>query len=424
MMMLDDAVRVIMENVSVMGEETRPLPQGLGQVLAEDIYSPLSLPMVPIGIPDGYAVRAEDIVGATPETPVALRVLGTSRAGRPARQRVKAKTAIRIMTGAVLPEGADCVIPFEETDEPADKNGPNLTPPKEVKIFKAAPAGTSVRPRGCAIKEGDLLLPRGTLIAPHQISTLASIGIITVKVIRRPVIAVIPTGDELMQPGRPLAVGKVYNSNGPAIVAYVQQYGGIAKPLGVARDREGALEAKLDRALDVDAIITSGGVSKGDYDLVRLVLAKRGHILFSRVKMGPGKSVAFAMIERPGAKGSAAGMIPVFSLSGPPVGCLVNMETLLRPALLKMRGLSRFEHPTVAAALSTDIPRKMPFPFARWSKLQPADNGYRVELSMGAPLGDLVSVANANAITVVPGDRPLQAGETVEVLPFDWWQNQ
>ncbi|MBM9612872.1 molybdopterin molybdotransferase MoeA [Desulfobulbus rhabdoformis] len=424
MMMLDDAVQLIMENVAIMSAETRPLSQCLGYVLAEDIYSPLTLPMAPTGMPDGYALRAEDVAEATADNPVALHIRGTSRAGCPARKALKPKSAIRIMTGAVLPKGADCVIRFEDTDEPTDKNGPNLNKPKKVKIFKSAKVGEGIRPEGSAIKEGDLLLAKGTLIAPHQISALASIGLTQVRVIRRPVIAIIPTGDELMQPGRPLTVGKVYNSNGPAIVAYVQQYGGIAKPLGIARDKEGSLEAKLERALDVDAIITSGGVSKGDYDLVRLVLAKHGHIVFSRVKMGPGASVAFAILKRPVAQTGRSVSIPVFSLSGPPVGCLVNLETLLRPALLKMRGLSQLEHPTIAAAVSKDIPKRMPFPFARWSKLQTSDTGYSVDLNMGAPMGDLASVANANAITVVPGNSPLQAGDTIEVLPFDGWLNQ
>ncbi len=424
MMVLDEAVRLILENVAVLDEEIRSLPQCLGQVLAEDVCSQLTLPMTPIGIPDGYAVRAGDIAGATPENPAVLRILGTSRAGRPARHRVEAKTAIRIMTGAVLPDGADCVIRFEDTDEPADKNGPNLNNPKEVKIFKGGAVGEGIRPQGSAIKEGALLLPKGTLIAPHHISSLSSIGVTRVKVTRRPVIAVIPTGDELMKPGRPLGVGKVYDSNGPAIVSYVQQYGGIAQHLGIARDKEGALDAKLDRALDVDAIVTSGGVSKGDYDLVRLVLAKRGHIVFFRVKMGPGASVTFAMIKRPATQGARTDMIPVFSLSGPPVGCLVNLETLLRPALLKMRGLTLLEHPTIAATVSEDLPRKMPFSFARWSMLRRCNGEYSVDLNSAAPMGDLASVANANAFTIVSGNNPLQAGDTIEVLPFDWWQYQ
>ncbi|MDD2463312.1 MAG: molybdopterin molybdotransferase MoeA [Desulfobulbus sp.] len=422
--LLNEAVRLIMENVAVMDEEIRPLPRCLGQVLAEDIYSQLTLPMSPIGAPDGYALRAEDITGATPDNPVLLRIVGTSRAGRPARRRVEPKTAIRIMTGSVLPDGADCVIRFEDTDEPADKNGPNLNYPKEVNIFKGISAGDGVRPRGSVIREGDLLLAKGTLIAPHHISSLASIGLASLKVIRRPVIAVIPTGDELMQRGRPLAFGKVYDSNGPAIVAYVQQYGGIAKHLGIARDKEGALDGKLDRALNVDAIITSGGVSKGDYDLVRLVLAKRGHIIFSRVKMGPGASVAFSMINKPENQGAGSGMIPVFSLSGPPVGCLVNLETLLRPALLKMRGLNQLKHPTVTAAATQELPRKMPFSFARYSNLQPCDGGYGVDLNSSAPMGDLASVANANALTIVSGNNSVKEGETIEVLPFDWWRYQ
>ncbi|MFH0780538.1 MAG: gephyrin-like molybdotransferase Glp [Pseudomonadota bacterium] len=418
--LLDEAVRLILENIMAMEEELQPLSQCLGQVLAEDVCSQLTLPMTPIGMPDGYAVRAEDIAGATPEKPVVLHIIGASRAGCPAKQRVMVKTAIRIMTGSVLPDGADCVIRFEDTDEPVDKNGPNPHNPKEVKIFKAGCIGEGIRPRGSGIKEGNLLLPKGTFIAPHHISSLSSIGVTSLKVIRRPVIAVIPTGDELIKPGRPLTVGKVYDSNGPAIIAYVQQYGGKTKNLGIARDKEGALHAKIDRALGVDAIITSGGVSKGDYDMVRLVLARRGHIVFSRIKMGPGASVTFAMIKKPAKQGECSGMIPVFSLSGPPVGCLVNLETLLRPALLKMRGLATLDHPTVTAVLTGDLPRAMPFPFVRWSRLQPCNGGYSVDLNGSAPMGDLASVANANALTITPSGNPLQPGDQIEVLPFDW----
>ena len=424
MTLLDEAIRLIVENVAVMDAETRPLPKCLGQVLDTDVFSPVTLPMVALGGPDGYAVCAADLAGATPEQPAVLRIIGTSRAGRPSHQRVGPKTAIRIMTGAVLPAGADCVIRFEDTDEPAEKNGPNPAQPQEVKIFRSGSPGEGILPQGSTIKEGDLLLSKGTVIAPHHISALATVGIAKLQVIRRPVIAVIPTGDELIQPGRPLTVGKVYNCNGPAIAAYVQQYGGIAKQLGIARDKEGALAARFDRALDFDAIITSGGVSKGDYDLVRLTLGRLGKIIFARVKMGPGASVVFAQIKRPATGNRPAGMIPVFALAGPPVGCLVNLETLLRPALLKMRGLTGFAHPKVTAAVSEDMPRRMPFPFARWSRLQPEDHGYSVHLSTGSPMGNLSAVANANALTVVPGNSSLQAGETVEVLPLDGWLQQ
>lgn len=424
MTLLKDAVRLILENVGVMDEENRPLLQCLGQVLAEDVCSPLTLPMTPVGVPDGYAVRAEDIARATPENPAVLRILGTSRAGCPAKIRVESKTAIRIMTGSVVPNGSDCVIRFEDTDEPIEKNGPNLNNPKEVKVFKAGAIGEGIRSQGSAIREGNLLLPKGTLIAPHHISTLASIGVTALKVIRRPVFAVIPTGDELSKPGQPLAPGNVYDSNGPAIVAYVQQHGGIARHFGIARDKEGALDAKIDRALHVDAIITSGGVSKGDYDLVRLVLARRGQIVFSRVKMGPGASVAFSIINRPAEQGGHSDRIPVLSLSGPPVGCLVNLETLLRPTLLKMRGFIQYDHPVVTAVVTEDFQRKMPFPFARWSKLQRCNDGYSVDLNGSAPMGDLASMANANALTIVPGNNSLQAGDLIEVLPFEGWLYQ
>lgn len=418
---LNDAIELILKNTVRMKSETKPLQQCLGQVLAEDIFSPYTLPMTQIGGPDGYAVRAEDIAGASPENPVELRIRAISRAGCPAKKAVLPGTAIRIMTGSVLPDGADCVIRFEDTDEPGNKNGPNPDNPEKVRIFVEGKPGEGIRPQGGEIGKGELLLPEGTLLAPHHISALASVGMVSVTVVRRPVLGVIPTGDELMKPGKPLVRGKVYDCNGPAVAAFVQQYGGIAKHLGIARDREGALDAKLDRAAGVDAIVTSGGVSKGDYDLVRLVLGRRGHIVFARIMMGPGASVAFAMIQRPGGK-DKEDVIPVFSLAGPPTGCLVNLETLLRPALLKMRGLTLLDHPAVPAVPTESVRKKPPFSFARWSRLEPERDGYRVDLQSSAGMGSLLALAHANALTIITGDKPLQEGERIDVLPLEWWQ--
>ena len=288
------------------------------------------------------------------------------------------------MTGSIVPDGADCVIRFEDTDEPSCKNGPNLNNPKQVNIFKAAAQGDNIRAAGSIVKKGNLIVPKRTLIGPNHILALASLGIAKIKVVRRPIIAVIPTGDELINPGTPLSLGKVYNSNGPAIMSFINQFGGVPKFIGIARDREASLQAKLDKALSAgaDAIVTSGGVSKGDFDLVRLVLAKRGTILFTRVKMGPGASVTFSMIRELPESTQSSRIIPVFSLSGPPAGCFVNMETLLRPALLKMRGLTKLSHPDVKASIADGLRRKAPFSFARLSQLETRNDDYFVNLDL------------------------------------------
>ena len=413
----EEAVQQILNHVMVMDTEIRPLLQCLGQVASEDVSSSVTLPMTRISGPDGYAVRSEDIAGAGPETPVVLKILGTSRAGHPSRLTVQPRTAMRIMTGSVVPDGADCVIRFEDTDEPGDKNGPNENEPKAVKIFQAAGPGDNIRPMGGMISKGRLLVSRGTLIGPNQIMALATIGTTHVKVVRRPVIAVITTGDELVTPGSPLAIGQVYDSNGPAIISYIKQYGGIPSYRGIARDNETSLKDRLDRLEGIDAVITSGGVSKGDFDLVRLILSRRGNIIFSRVQMGPGASVTFATMERAENDGQN-GSIPIFALAGPPMGCLVNLETLVRPALLKMRGVTGLDHPAMEATLEKSVSSRIPFPFARWSQLEKRDGAYSVNLNTSTIFDDLETIAKANSLFIVPNGGRFESGDCVKVLPL------
>jgi molybdopterin molybdotransferase len=416
---LEEALELVLANVLGTGVEVCSLVRSLGQVSTEDIYSTMSLPMADLAGPDGYAARSVDIETATSMAPCVLKILGISRAGCPAKKHVIPGTAIRIMTGSVVPEGADCVVRFEDTDEPADKNGPNPNNPSEVKIFKVVGPGGNIRGSGGIVKNGELLFSKGTLIGPHHISSLACIGVTTMKVLRRPKVAVIPTGDELVKLGGALSPGKIYDCNGPAIVSYVTQYGGIPKFLGIARDKKAYLQTKLDRALEADLIITSGGVSKGDYDLVRLVLGERGNILFSRVRMGPGAAVSFAMIERPSKEKTRSNMVPVLSLSGPPAGCLVNMETILRPALLKMRGLPQLQHPAVTATLVDEFTNNMPFSFAHWSQLEKKNGGYQVDVNISKTIGGLPAITRANALTIIPGNSALKSGDSIQVLPIN-----
>jgi molybdopterin molybdotransferase len=418
-----DALNTVLEHIAPMNAEEKPLLACAGQVTSEDIRSEIDLPSSDIAGPDGYALRSADLKEAGKDSPATLRVIGTARAGCVSRTVVKPGCAIRIMTGSVIPKGADCVVRFEDTDEPKDKNGPNRENPKEVGIYVAAEPGANIRPIGSTVREGTLVVPKGTIIGPVQISALASIGKTRIKVIRRPVIAVITTGDELVNPGRPLPPGKVYNCNSAAIAAVVTHYGGIPVVLGVARDKEAEVAAKIRKGLNADAIITSGGVSKGDYDLVRLVLGEIGHVIFSRINMGPGAAVAFGQIEKSSENGGNLS-VPVFALSGPPTGCLINLETLVRPALLKMRGVVSIDHPEIEAIAINEIPRKMAMSFVRWTHVTQVEGEYRVELNRSEKDGMLASMATANSLTITPEGTTITAGDRIRVLPLDWHGDQ
>ena len=335
----DDAIKKILAHVNTLSSVERPLPDCLGHVAVENIYAGVDLPQSDISRFDGYAIRSDDLRGATHDNPAILRIIGTARAGCPSYRFVNRGTAIRIMTGAVVPEGADCVVPFEDTDEPGDKKGPDKSNPSRVAVYVKLPKEDNICIAGSKVRKGCLLVRKGTLIGPAEIVYCASAGITRMKVIRHPVVGIIATGDELIDPGKPLSFGKTYNCNTAATASFVKHYGGIPLVLGIARDTEPAILSKIRKGMKADAIVISGGVSKGDYDLVRVVLGKIGRIAFSRSRTGSGPPVAFGVIQRPSVDGAGAS-IPVFSLPGSPAGCLINFETLVKPALMKMLGLT------------------------------------------------------------------------------------
>ena len=406
-----EAWEKILASVRVMDPEEKLVPQSTGQVLAEDVYAEYNLPRSDSSGPDGYAVRAADIQAASHDRPVTLHIIETVRAGHLPQKPVQPGTAVRIMTGAVIPPGADCVVRFEDTDEPPDKNGPNNNNPENVKIYVSVPPGGNVNKAGSNTAQGSLVLPKGTTIGPAQISVLTAIGRTAVKVIRRPAVAILSTGDELVSAGDSLPPGKVYDSNGPAIAALVEHYGGEARLLGIARDEEASLQSKLQEGLEADAIILSGGVSRGDYDLVRLTIAKLGELKFARVNIAPGASVSFGTMAKTSGMNESVD-VPVFALAGPPAGCLINFETLVRPALLKMLGHTALEHPFVNAASQEAVTAKK-VTFARWTMLRETDGQCHVTISN-------VSMARANSLTLIPEGYEIQPGSMIPVLPLDW----
>ena len=306
MISVEEALERVLSFFAVLKPEEKPILDALGQVVAEDVASGIDIPPYDNTAMDGYAVRAEDTSGASAAAPVKLRVIGELPAGYLFDGRVEPGTAVRIMTGAPMPGGADAVVPFEETDEQEGRAFGSFAKSRDsVGIMKAATAGANVRHAAEDVRRGQVIITRGSVLHPAQIGVLASLGRATVRVHRRPVVAVLSTGDEVREPGQPLRPGQIYDSNAYSIAALVTAFGGIPKRLGIAKDTVEALTAKLREGLDADLLVTSAGVSRGDYDVVKDVLAKEGEIDFWTVRMRPGKPLAFGSFSSGGAEGAA-----------------------------------------------------------------------------------------------------------------------
>jgi len=310
------------------------------------------------------------------------------------------------MTGAPIPKGADSVVRFEDTDEPQRKG--NIA---EVGILCEVKVGSDIRRAGEDIAQGSLVLRQGTVIRPSEIGVLASLGRSMVKVIRRPVVAILATGDELVDINQPLPPGKIYNSNTYSVAALVMRYGGVPKIIGVALDSEDSLVAKLHMALDSDMLITTGGVSMGDYDVVKDILAREGEIVFWQVRMKPGKPLAFGRIKE----------IPHLGLPGNPVSSMITFELFARPAILKMMGKKNLAKPTIEAIIENPVVnsdgRRI---FAR-AVVEKRGSQYFARLTGPQGSGILTSMTLANGLVIVPEDKAgAAAGDTVQVMMLDW----
>jgi molybdopterin molybdotransferase len=416
MISVEEALDKILGNVAVLDEEEVPILDSLGQVLAEDISSSISVPPLDNAAMDGYAVRSGDTLGASESAPRFLHVIDTVAAGAISGFRVEPGTAIRIMTGAPVPEGADSVVRFEDTDETL-----RPAPSSEIGVLKEMEPGLNIRRAGEDIAKGGVVLKRGAVIRPSEVGVLASLGQSKVRVIRRPIVAILATGDELVAVGEVLPAGKIYNSNSYSVAALVKYYGGIPRILGIARDSEDSLVQSLRKGLTADMLLTSGGVSMGDYDVVKDVLAKQGEIGFWTVRMKPGKPLAFGMIK--GANGAGvARSVPHLGLPGNPVSSMITFELFARPAILKMMGRHDLARPLIKAVLEDSVVnedgRRI---FARVA-VERRGEQYFAKLTGPQGSGILTSMALANALAIIPEDREsVAAGETVSVLVLDWW---
>ncbi len=412
---VEDAFARIMACFSPLGPETKPLSACLGQVLAEDVHSPLDLPPLPNSGMDGYAVREADIRGATAERPRALKVIGVVAAGYVSSQTVTPGAAIRIMTGAPIPAGADTVVPFEETDE-VQRRAQGL-PLDRIGIQAGLPLGSNLRPAGEDVRRGQLVLEAGVVIRPAEVGVLASLGLSAVRVIRRPVVSILSTGDELAPVGDQLKPGKIYDANSSSVAAAVAAAGGQPRLLGIAQDNLEDLNRRLDRSAGSDLIITSAGVSKGDYDIVKEVLSQRGDVNFWSVRMRPAKPLAFGVLRGPdGGPGT-----PLLGLPGNPVSALVAFEMFARPAILTMLGRRRLARPTVQGVLAGPIHNADGRRVYARVVVDRRDGAYFATPTGPQGSNILTSMSLANGLAICPAEVPaMKAGEPVQIVMLDW----
>ncbi|HXW00515.1 MAG TPA: gephyrin-like molybdotransferase Glp [Anaerolineae bacterium] len=421
---VEEALKLILEKINPVEAELVPLAKSAGRVLARSVMAQVNVPPFANSAMDGYAVMAADCQDASKEAPVLLKVIDHIPAGSTPARKLSPQAAMRIMTGAPIPQGADAVIRFEETSEyiPASTSTEEVKlAADEVLIYHTPAPGDNVRPAGEDVKTGQVILEAGHRLRPQDVGVLAAIGQAKVWVHRRPRIAILATGDELVDVDEPIEPGKIRNSNEYTQAASVAKYGGEAVMLGIARDTVEDLTAKIQSGLaqKVDLFLTSAGVSVGDFDMVKKVLAAEGEMQFWQVAIKPGKPLAFGELR----SRAEAGSVPLIGLPGNPVAAMVAFEVFARPAILKLAGQRSYKKPALQARLDEEVTNSGRRHYMRaFVHLDP--DGYHVTTrGSGVQVqgsGILTSMVWANGLVVVPENITyLPAGAPVEVWILD-----
>lgn len=427
---IPEALERILAGVPVLAPESVALRDAVGRTLAEPIVSPIDQPPWDNSAMDGFAVRAADVLGASLEVPAELVIVDDVPAGAFPSHPIGPGQAARIMTGAPIPEGADSVIRLEHTDawrgaratdggtETTERSGVPATSERivgsRVRVFADSDAHRNIRRRGEDLEAGSVVLEPGRALRPGEIGILATVGRAEVQVYRKPRVAILANGDELVdldgfqevRAGR-----KIVNSNTYALVAAVLATGCEPVPLGIAADDEESLRKHLQAGLGADALITTAGASVGEYDLIKDVLDDLGFRLdFWRVRMRPGSPFSFGWL----------GDVPVFGLAGNPVSVLVTFEVLVRPALRRMQGRQRVHSPTLRVTAADRIPGAGGLTHFPRARLEPdGSGGWSARLTGPQGSGILTSVAAADALIVVPeGIEAIEPGDVATAIPL------
>ncbi len=403
MLEVEEAVGRFLSHFKPLELEQVPILEALDRVLAEEVTAKMDIPPLANTAMDGYAVHCEDTGGARPDAPRRLRVVADLAAGYVLDQPLQPGTAVRIMTGAPVPPGADAVVPFEEVERDGD----------EILVFKRYPHHKNIRAAGEDVRAGQSVLAGGAVLRPQEIGMLAALGRTHVAVHRRPRVAILSTGDEVIEPDAPWQPGKIRDANSYSTAAQVLRYGGIPLRLGIARDTVDDLTARIRAGLEqgADLFLTSGGVSVGDFDVVKTVLAAEGEIGFWRVRMKPGKPLAFGTIQE----------VPLLGLPGNPVSAMVSFELFARPAILTMLGKRKLAKPTIDAILADEIKRKDNRRHYVRVTLEERDGKTYAHLTGDQGSGILLSMVKAGGLAIIPEDVDrLPAGSPVQVMMLDW----
>ncbi|MBN1813758.1 MAG: molybdopterin molybdotransferase MoeA [Anaerolineae bacterium] len=423
MLTVEQALERVLSAFHPLEAERVDILDSLDRVLAEDVRAGEDIPPHANSSMDGYAVLAADTAGASAEHPTRLRIVGEIAAGYVPDAAVTPGTVMRIMTGAPLPPGADAVVKVEDTDSDEES----------VSVYVQVSSGNYIRPAGEDVRQGELVLPKSTFLRPQEIGMLATLGHKEALVHRRPRVAILATGDEVVEIDQPLTPGKIRNTNSYSNAAQVLKHGGVPLLLGIARDSVDDLTAKIRAGLEqgVDLFLTSGGVSVGDFDLVKDVLAAEGEIAFWRVRMRPGKPLAFGHLNLPPRRDSPAlppqrggieggATIPIIGLPGNPVSVMVSFEIFVRPAIWKMLGRTNLARPTLQATLMDGIARKDERRHYVRVRVEEHDGKYHAHLTGGQGSGILSSMVKANALAIIPEDWDhAPAGAQVQVMMPD-----
>ena len=406
---LHEALRIVLDSASPLGLEKVSILDALGRVLGEDVIAERHNPPWDNSAMDGFAVRSEDIAqDHAISKPVTLTVIEDVPAGKMPTQTVGKGQAIRIMTGAPIPKGADTVVKVEDTEHT----------PASVRVFKPEPRGANIRPQGEDVKQGDCIIPTGTRIRSGEAGMLAILAKSFVLVYQRPRVAILSTGDELADLDERFSEEKIINSNSYGIAAAVQEAGGVPILLGIARDTPAALKEKISHGLNADILVLSGGVSMGDYDFTKAVFRDLGaEMNFWKLAIRPGQPLAFGKIQ-----GKLA-----FGLPGNPVSSMVTFEQLVRPAMLKLSGASGFGRPMLQAEFQEKFSKRNDRRHFLRGVLWREGGVFKVRTTGDQGSGILTSLVKANCLIDIPVDvERINPGDpvTVQMLSGSVWLEQ
>ncbi len=411
MISVNEALDRLLLSFSPVDSEEVPLEKAAGRILSTHVTSEIDLPLFTNSSMDGFAVKAEDVHGADPSSPVRLQIIEDIPAGKEPSRVIEKNQASRIMTGAPLPEGADAVVPIEDTDQYELESRKELVLPDEIEIYRSIKPGAYVRKKGEDISARDTVLKTNSQLRPQDLGLLAMLGIAKISVYRRPRIVILSTGDELLPIELPLQIGKIHDSNAYTLSAMITRDGGESVYLGIVPDRELAVREFLVEAVnkDADLILSSAGVSVGAFDFVRTVVQSDGSLDFWRVNMRPGKPIAFGHFRD----------IPFIGLPGNPVSAFVGYEVFVRPVIRKLAGMQFSPRKRIKTKILEGINSDGRESYLR-AVVKFHNGEWTAKLTGHQGSGNLFSLVQANALLIIPsGVKSLPSGTDVDAWLLD-----